>query len=439
MKISKRKLTWFLVSAVTWSLLVVWLNAWFLLLLNLVIYDIHISKRIDWSLKSYALPKWFRKPLEWTSLIIAAIVISVAIKILLVEAYKIPSHSMEGSLKAGDYIFVSKLAYGPKLPNTPLHFPFMPDHLRNGRKTYSKKLLMPYKRLRGISQVNRDDVIVFSFPEGDTMVVQYPGQNYYSLVRQYGRTYIHEHFDIIAHPVDRRENFIKRCIGLPGDTVEILHGRVLVNNTFQPFMADQKFKFYVKTVADKLSSNVLDSIKISEEEVTYNPANSLHVIYLTIEQSLMLREVPGVRSIQRFTEPVLSFHNKEIFPHDPNFKWTNDLFGPLIIPGKGMQIVLDEQTYPFYQRAIEVYEENDVDISNGLFYINNQAAETYRFKMDYYFVLGDNRHNSADSRHWGFVPEDHLLGKAVVIWLSSDPNDSFVGGLRKDRIFRPIK
>jgi signal peptidase I len=173
--------------------------------------------------------------------------------------------------------------------------------------------------------------------------------------------------------------------------------------------------------------------------VTYNPANSLHVIYLTIEQSLMLREVPGVRSIQRFTEPVLSFHNKEIFPHDPNFKWTNDLFGPLIIPGKGMQIVLDEQTYPFYQRAIEVYEENDVDISNGLFYINNQAAETYRFKMDYYFVLGDNRHNSADSRHWGFVPEDHLLGKAVVIWLSSDPNDSFVGGLRKDRIFRPIK
>ncbi len=439
MKISKGKLSWFVVSAITWTLLVVWLNAWFLLLLNLVIYDIHISQRIDWTLKSYHLSDWLSKTIAWAAYIIGAIVISVAIKILLAEAYKIPSPSMEGSLKAGDYIFVSKLAYGPKLPNTPLSIPFIPDHLQSGLKTYSTKLLLPYKRLKGISHVKREDVIVFSFPEGDTMVVQYPGQNYYSLVRQYGRTYIHEHFDIITHPVDRRENYIKRCVGLPGDTIEILHGRVLVNNTALEFKPDQKFKFYVKTKADKLSISVLDSLKISEDELTYNPANSLHVIYLTIEQSFSLRKVPEVRSIQRYTEPVLSFHNKEIFPHDPNYRWTNDLFGPVTIPGKDMQIDLNEQTYPFYSRAIEVYEENSVEINDGIYYINGQAAETYTFKMDYYFVLGDNRHNSADSRHWGFVPEDHLLGKAVLIWLSSDPNSSFVGGLRKDRIFRPIK
>ncbi|MCA1747431.1 MAG: S26 family signal peptidase, partial [Bacteroidales bacterium] len=205
MNISRRSVVWFLVLTSLWTVLITWIEAWWFLLFNLVILDIFITRIIDWSLKSYPIPTYIKKSIEWISYLLAALLISMAVKVLFIEAYKIPSPSMEGGLMAGDYIFVSKLAYGPKLPNTPLSLPFLPDYLPDGRKTYSENILLPYKRLKGVSNVRRGDVIVFSFPAGDSMVVQYPGQNYYSLIRQYGRSYIHEHFDIIAHPVDRRE------------------------------------------------------------------------------------------------------------------------------------------------------------------------------------------------------------------------------------------
>jgi signal peptidase I len=439
MKISRTRIIWASIWIALWSLFIAWVGAWWFLLINFVFFDIYISRFFDWSLKSYSLPKFLRRTVEWIFYLVLAFFISVSIKVLFVEAYKIPSPSMESSLKAGDYIFVSKLAYGPKLPNTPFSWPILPNYLPNGKKTYSERKTLPYNRLKGLSKTSQGDVIVFSFPEGDTMVVQYPGQNYYSLVRQYGHDYIHENFDIITHPVDRRENYIKRCIGLPGDTIGISEGRVFVNGVAMNFLPEQKFKFYVKTHSERLSDSILDSLKIIKNEVTYNPANLLHVIYLTIEQSEKLKYMPEVRSIQRFVEPVLSFNNPEIFPHDPGFRWTNDRFGPVIIPKKGMKLKLREVNYPIYARAIEVYEGNKVEHHNGTFLINDTIAEYYTFRMNYYFVLGDNRHNSADSRHWGFVPEDHLLGKAVAIWMSSNPNESFIGGLRKDRIFKRIK
>jgi len=439
MNITKGRIIRCSILVVIWSLLVIWTNTWWLLLLNLVIFDAYCSRLVDWTLRSYAIPRVLRVFIEIIFFLGAAILISMSVKTLFVEAYKIPTPSMEESLKAGDYIFVSKMQYGPKLPNTPVSWPFLPDFLPDGTKTYSEKPLLPYKRLKGISKVKRGDVIVFSFPEGDSMVVQYPGQNYYSLIRQYGRPYILEHFDVISHPVDRRENYIKRCIGLPGDTVRIQDGNVFVNGSRVPFMPHQKFKFYVKTEGRRLDSIALDSLNILKNEVTYNPSNSLHVIYLTLEQSEKMHRIPYVSSVQRFIEPILSFHNPEIFPHDPKYRWTNDQFGPVVVPEKGWTMSLNIANLPLYRRAIEVYEKNNVMVKDSIIYINGTPSDNYTFQMDYYFVMGDNRHNSADSRHWGFVPENHLLGKAVMIWMSSDPNDSFIGGFRKDRIFKRIK
>ncbi len=439
MKIPRERIVGFIISVILWSLLIIWINAFWFLFFNILFIDIFITRFFDWSLKSYSISKSSKSVIEWITLFLIAAIISISVKVLFVEAYKIPTPSMEQSLLAGDYIFVSKLAYGPKLPNTPLSIPFLPNQLENGAKTYSEKLLLPYKRLKGLSSVKRNDIIVFSFPEGDTMVVQYPGQNYYSLVRQYGREYIHSHFDMLTHPVDRRENYVKRCIGLPGDTLTIKDGFVDVNGDQFEFFQTQKFKYYLTTKGSRLQDSTLNMLNILKNEFTYNPANSLHVIYLTIEQAEFVKNLQEVRSLKRFVEPVLSFHNQEIFPHNEMYKWTSDLFGPLVIPRKGMTIDLSHSLIPLYERVIRNYENNNFCEIDSVFYIDGREVTSYTFKMDYYFVMGDNRHNSADSRYWGFVPEDHLLGKAVMIWLSIKPGESFLQGLRKERIFRRIK
>jgi signal peptidase I len=420
-------------------MLMIWINLWYFLLVNLVWYDLFITRKVDWTLRSYGLPGWIRTTLSWLAILILALVGSFSVKILLVEVYKIPTPSMEETLMAGDYIFVSKLAYGPRLPETPLAIPFYHNKLPSGRKSYSEKIKMRYKRLRGFSRVQRGDIIVFNFPEGDSMVVQYPGQNYYSLVRQYGRDYIRNEFDIITHPVDKRENYVKRCVALPGDTLQIMDGEIRVNGKLRSTLPLQKFKYYVTTTGQPLADEVLDSLKIPKSSMTYNPVNSLHVLYLVKEQVETLRSYPTVRSIKRYAEPMLSFPNLEIFPHNADFRWTGDNFGPLKIPARGDTVHLNLLLTPLYQRIIDVYEGNDIQIQEGDIFINGERSESYVVQMDYYFVTGDNHHNSADSRYWGFVPEDHLLGKAVNVWFSIEPDKSILDGLRKERIFSPIK
>lgn len=437
-----KRLVWrylgFMVSGLVWSMLIIWINFWILLLLNLVLFDIFITRRIDWTLRSYGLPRMLQTALEWMAILILAIICSFSIKVLFVEAYKIPTPSMEETLLAGDYIFVSKLAYGPRLPETPLAIPFYHNKLPSGKKSYSDRIKMSYKRLAGFSRVKRGDIIVFNFPEGDTMVVQYPGQNYYSLVRQYGRDYILSEFNIITHPVDKRENYVKRCIGLPGDTVQIANGNIFVNGALQPKLSKQKFKYYVTTTGAPLPDELLDSLKILKSSVTYNPVNSLHVLFLAEEYVETLKSFPTVRSVQRYTEPMLTFQNQEIFPHSNTYRWTGDNFGPVKVPSRGDTIPVSSLYMPVYKRIIDVYERNELEERHGEFYINGQQADHYVIQMDYYFVMGDNHHNSADSRYWGFVPEDHLLGKAVSVWFSIEPDKSIIEGLRKERIFSSI-
>jgi len=428
----------FFFSGLLWSILCIWVGLFFLLPLNLVLYDLLITRYVDWSLRSYRLPRRLQLSIEWIFVVLLALFCSFTIKLLFLETYKIPTPSMEETLLAGDYIFVSKLAYGPRLPETPLAIPFFHNKLPSGKKSYSEKVEMPYKRLKGFSRVKRGDIIVFNFPEGDTMVVQYPGQNYYSLVRQYGRDYILSEFDIITHPVDKRENYIKRCMALPGDTLLITEGKVRVNGEQQPELPLQKFKYYVSTQGEPLPDQLLDSLNILKTTVTYNPVNSLHVLYLTNEKVEALKSYPEVRSISRYMEPTLSFQNQEIFPHSSHYRWTGDNFGPLRIPARGDTIRLTLQNLPLYKRIITTYEKNELAVRDGVIHINGQPADHYVVQMNYYFVMGDNHHNSADSRYWGFVPEDHLLGKAVLVLFSIKPDSPFIGGLRKERIFRSI-
>lgn len=439
MRKSFRRYLGFALTVLAWSLVSVWVEIWYLLLFNLVLLDMFITRRVDWTLRRYGLPRHLQSSLEWILVLILAVVFSVALKALFVEAYKIPTPSMEETLLAGDFIFVSKLAYGPRLPGTPLSLPFYHNKLPSGKKSYSARLQLPYKRLRGLSRVRRNDIIVFNFPEGDTMVVQYPGQNYYSLVRQYGREYILDEFDITTHPVDRRENYVKRCIGLPGDRIQIVDGNILINDREIAGINGQKYKYYVTTYGQPLPEALTDSLRIDKSSVTYNPVNSLHVLYLTHGQLELLRSFREVRSIKRYSEPRLSFQNQEIFPHDRNYRWTGDNFGPLKVPARGDSIGLDLLNLPLFSRIIDVYEDNDLQVTDGRILINGVEKDTYTFGMDYYFVIGDNYHNSADSRYWGFVPEDHLLGKAVMVWFSMEPEKAGMEGLRKQRIFNTIK
>jgi signal peptidase I len=429
----------FAFSVLIWSLIVIWIGLWYLLFLNLVFLDLFITGKIDWTLRRYGLPRILQSVIEWTAVLLLALLVSLSVKVLFVEAYKIPTPSMEETLLAGDFIFVSKLSYGPRLPNTPLAIPFFHNKLPSGQKSYSERIQLPYRRLRGFSRVKRNDIIVFNFPEGDTMVVQYPGQNYYSLVRQYGRDYILSQFDIITHPPDKRENFIKRCVALPGDTIRILDGDLFINGRMQPSPPGKKFRYYVTTRGNPLPGWLLDSLNIKQSSVNYNPVNSLHVLYLTKEKLEILKRYPGVRSIKQYVEPMLSFQNQEIFPHSDAYRWTADNFGPIRVPARGDTIRLTLKNLPLYQRIIEVYEHNDLEVRGEQLFINDVASGSYTTGMDYYFVLGDNHHNSADSRNWGFVPEDHLLGKAVLIWFSVEPDKPVLDGLRKERIFNSIK
>ena len=434
-----------LIKAISFSILyllfVSWMKLWILLPGVLFIIDAYHSHYIPW--KKIKVKRLFSNKLwlkiEWIFAVMLALIITLAIRTLFTEAYKIPTPSMEKTLMVGDYLFVSKLAYGPKLPNTPLAFPFMPNLLPNGRKTYSERLSLPYKRLNGFKKVKRNDIIVFNFPEGDTVVVQYSGQNYYSLIRQYGREYLESHYVFIYHPVDMRDNYIKRCVGIPGDTLIIEQGNVWVNSESLSEFDNQQFKYYIRTEKNRFSDSVLNLINKKNNEISYNPTNSIHTFTLSNEDISIISSLPEVKSIQRYIEPRMSFKNTEVFPHSLDYRWTVDNFGEIVIPERGKTIELTKENFPIYERIIQVYERNKTEIINGDIYINDVLSRSYTFRMNYYFVLGDNRHNSADSRYWGFVPENHLVGKATWIWFSKDPEKNIFRGLRLKRMFKSIK
>jgi len=342
----------------------------------------------------------------------------------------------------GDYLFVSKTAYGPKMPNTPISFPFvhhtMP--LSNTVQSFSTLIHYPYRRIAGTGKVKNDDVVVFNFPEGDTVAVSMQERSYYEMVRSYGRDRVwgdkSTFGDIIYRPVDKRENYIKRCIAIPGDSLKLVKGQVYVNGKPQKEIPGIQYKYLITTNGTAINDNILEKLDITRSEI--EGSDSRYILSLTAEQAKKLDGMKFIQSKERVTWPSEN-SDPAIFPSDPKFTWNLDNFGPIWIPKKGVTINLTLANLPLFKRIIAVYEENDLKVKENIIYINGAPASTYTFKMNYYWMMGDNRYNSADSRYWGFVPEDHVVGKASFVWLSLDKNKSFLSKIRWERFFMSVK
>lgn len=383
---------------------------------------------------------WIR---EWVDAIIFAVVAATIIRTFLIEAYTIPTSSMEKSLLRGDFLFVSKISYGPKFPNTPLSFPFvhhtMP--LSKTRKSFVEWIKLPYFRFQGLSKIRNNDVVVFNYPEGDTVSTVYQSnQSYYSLCKEYGRDEVRNNKaqfgDLVYRPVDKRENYIKRCIGIPGDTIKIINRTVYVNGKLAQLPPEGQYLYRVYANAG-INQKTQDKLNISGED--YKMLVNGGILPLSDKSKDELAKLPVIEQVEPLVEQP-GIWDSRLFPFDSLYPWNVDNYGPIYIPEKGATVTLSLKNIQLYSRLITVYENNDLRIEGNDIYINGKKTGSYTFKMDYYWMMGDNRHNSADSRFWGFVPEDHIVGKAVFVWLSLDPDKSSIPEkIRWSKLFRVIR
>lgn len=376
-----------------------------------------------------------KKPIwrEWIDAALFAVVAATIIRTFFIEAYTIPTPSMEGSMLVNDFLFVSKTAYGPRVPNTPIAFPLVHNTMPLvGGKSYSESVQWDYKRLPGFGSVKRNDVVVFNFPNGDTVITEHPEADYYDFCRKNGgREQVLRNYTIITRPVDKKENYIKRCIAVPGDKIQIVDGIVYINDKKGEHFPHAQMNYIVETNGNGFSSDFLEEHKI----LLLQSAGNMYLLTVANNKLDLLKKLPNVKSIKLEQLPAQSTADMA-FPQDPeNFKWNRDNFGPLVIPQKGTSITLTPQNIALYRRIISNYEGNLLEEKDGAIFINGQRIERYTFKMDYYWMMGDNRHNSLDSRYWGFVPEDHIVGKASFVWLSFEGS---LFNLRWSRLLRSV-
>ena len=432
------------IVALFYTLWVIWISNYWWLLGLIIIFDIYVSKKVHWAFWKKKNPPEGKQTttIEWLDAIIFAVVAATLIRIFFIEAYVIPTPSMEKTMLVGDYLFVSKVSYGPKLPNTPISFPFvhhtMP--LSKSTKSYVEWIKRPYKRIAGFGDIKNNDIVVFNFPEGDTVAVNMQTYNYYYLIREYGRKQVWNnnliYGDIIARPVDKRENYVKRCVGIPGDVIEIREGQAIVNGTNQHSFNDIQLDYLITTNGTPINKLILEKIGIPQAD-QYAFSASQYRYPLTKTQAEEISKLNNVVSVKAEIQRAGTW-DRHIFPYSPDYPWNVDNFGPLKIPRKGETIQLTIGNLPLYRRIIDLYEAHDLEVKNDNIYIDGVEATEYTFAMDYYWMMGDNRHNSADSRSWGFVPEDHVVGKAVFTWLSLDKEKGFPANIRWKRVFRTI-
>jgi signal peptidase I len=397
----------------------------------------------------------YRKPQsrEWIDAGVFAVVAATLIRTFVFEAYVIPTGSMEKTLLINDFLFVSKMSYGPRIPITPISFPFVHNTMPGSVTTpsYTKLVQLPYKRLPGFQEVKRNDVVVFNFPAGDT-IINLPDygskQPYYDVLRSVykgNREALMAEFPILVHPYDKTDNYIKRCVAVGGDVLQVKHGILYINNelAYKPVNSQTDYQlslsspftteYLEKDLGIKIQTDEDHNVRFNkDEDYGEDSSSGLHcMLNLTIDNYNKVKALPNVKTITpRLKEGV----SEDMFPFDTvNHKWDVDSYGPIEIPKKGETITLNQQNISLYRRLITNYENNTLEELDGKFIINGKETTTYTTKYNYYWMMGDNRHRSQDSRYWGFVPETHIVGKASLIWFSWNE------GPRWGRIFNFIK
>ena len=464
------KVQWakFAVVLALYLLFLVWVESWLGLIVVPFIFDVYITKKIHW--------QWWKDEegpirfiMSWVDALVFALVAVYFINLFFFQNYVIPSSSLEKSLLTGDYLFVSKVSYGPRIPETPLTMPLTQHTMPLVNvKSYVEWPHWDYRRVKGLGNVKLNDIVVFNYPAGDTLVNEerYQANDYYQMVysigdqlmqqngqekdvramnplqqRHYfeqvyatGRNYISnmpgEYGDIISRPTDRRENYVKRCVGLPGQTLQIKNRIVYLNGKANKEPDNVQYTYKMK-LKGEFPIDLADELGITNEDLLmYNQSG---VIPLTKKAYLALK---ANRNLVESISINIDATYGDLYPLNAYTGWTRDNYGPVWIPKKGESIALTLKNLPVYERCIKVYEGNDLKVDNaGRIFINGKLAKSYTFKLDYYWMMGDNRHNSADSRYWGFVPEDHIVGKPIFIWWSHSPDHPGFSGIRWNRLF----
>lgn len=480
------------IAIILYLAFLIWVRSWWGLVVVPFIFDIYITKKVPWSFWKKSKNPTVRGIMSWVDAIVFALVAVYFVNIYIFQNYQIPSSSLEKSLLVGDFLYVSKMSYGPRVPNTPLSMPLTQHTLPVfNTKSYIEWPQWKYKRVPGFGKVKLNDIVVFNFPAGDTVATNFQQtEDFYSLAYRVGKGIYSKpinmdslnrgqqrsiydlyyaggrkqilanprvYGEVIARPVDRRENYVKRCVGLPGDTLQIVDGQVMIDGKAIENPENLQFNYFVQTTGPLITDEMFRELGISNDDKWLlddsnyestllgmgldgrNEQGALNPVYHLPLTKKMYETLSGNKKLisKIIMEPENEMFAGQMYPLNLYTKWNRNNYGPIWIPAKGATITLTEDNLPIYERCIVAYEGNKLEVKPDGIYINGEKTDQYTFKMDYYWMMGDNRHNSADSRYWGFVPENHVVGKPIVVWLSLDKDRGwFDGKIRWNRIFK---